>query len=239
MRSYKVLYFGSWGYGRAGLEALLSLQQVEIRKVFSKWDLSHPDPYLNQVYKVAVHNGLSIVNSDRHSISKEVFWRSIRDTGKVDFIISCCFDRFFPQSILSFPQIASLNVHPSLLPKYRGVKPLENALANGETRIGVTLHELVKELDAGDIILQKAVGINHSDTYGYLYNVQCRLIKNCLAEFFADPEILMAGKTPQNHDDMSRAPRLPFPIDDQDTVYEIVRKKRSSKYQERRNFESD
>ena len=224
MRTYRILYFGTWGYGKAGLEALLGLPQADIVKVFSKWDPASASPYLNQVYQLAAGNGLPLENTERRRMPKEAFRRAILEAGEADFILSCCYDRFFPAHIRAFPGMGALNMHPSLLPAYRGIKPLENALANGETTIGVTLHELTRELDAGDIILQKSAAINQDHTFGQAYDRQCELIKSCLAEFFANPAMFLANKAPQDHSRRSEAPRLPFGINDQDTVQEIAQR---------------
>lgn len=224
---YRILYFGTWGYGRAGLDALLDSDRIESLTVFSKWDLENPNPYLNQVYEVAVAHGLAPVNTDRKGMAKEAFWERIREAGEADLILSCCYDRFFPDHILALPRLAALNVHPSLLPAYRGVKPLENALANGEMEIGVTLHELVREMDAGDILLQRSAPIRHEETYAELYRRHCNLIRNCLGVFLRDPENYIAHKRPQDHDRQTQAPRLPFSIADEDTVLDIMRKKRA------------
>lgn len=224
MKTYRILYFGTWGYGKAGLEALLGLPQADIVKVFSKWDLASANPYLNQVYQLAAGNGLPLEDTERRRMPKEAFRKAVLEAGEVDFILSCCYDRFFPAHIRAFPGMGALNLHPSLLPAYRGIKPLENALANGETTIGVTLHELTRELDAGDIILQKAASITRDHTFGQVYDLQCELIKSCLAEFFAGPETFMANKAPQDHSRQSDAPRLPFDISDGDTMLEVMQK---------------
>ena len=220
------MYFGTWGYGRAGLEALLTLEEVEIVKVFTKWDLAVENEYLNQVYKLAIHNGLEVVNSDKGSLSGADFRLAILEKGNFDFLISCCYDRIFSGFIISSPWIAALNVHPSLLPLYRGIKPLENAVANGDTEIGVTLHELITEIDAGDIILQTSSIIDHQSNFGELYGLQCNMIIYCLRKFFTDPKGFLANRAPQDHKASTEAPRLSFTNKDSDTVHDIMRKKK-------------
>ncbi|MFN7116802.1 MAG: formyltransferase family protein [Saprospiraceae bacterium] len=224
MKTYHVLYFGTWGYGRAGLEALLEQPNVNIAKVFTKWNLESDNIYLNQVYNLSIVNDLNLVNTATERMPKEDFNSTVLNSGTIDFIISCCYDRIFSTALLQFPTIGALNLHPSLLPKYRGIKPLENAIINQEQEMGVTLHELVKELDAGDIILQKAAPIRSEQTYGELYNQQCLLIRDIINEFFSDPEHYFNNKKPQNHLQKSEAPRLGFNIMDTDKVNEIIQK---------------
>ncbi len=226
MKRYKVLYFGIWGYGKAGLEGLVGLDNVEICKVFTKWNFSDPDSYLNQMYRLAAAQGLPVVNCDRSIMSRLLFEKEVLDSGRVDFMVSCCFDRIFSPGVLAFPDVMAINMHPSLLPKYWGVKPLENAMANGERESGVTLHELSKEIDAGDILLQVRHCICLEDTYAVLYERQCCLIKDLIRQFFQSPERWIAVKKPQDHSLLVEAHRLPYNIDDEDTVRDVIQKKR-------------
>jgi methionyl-tRNA formyltransferase len=113
-------------------------------------------------------------------------------------------------------------VHPSILPKYRGVKPLENAIANGEKVTGITIHEITQGIDEGDIILQYAkIPIKCFDTYSVLYERQCHAIKNILTRFFKKPKYFIRHKVEQNHSLATYAPRINFQIADEDTAQEI------------------
>jgi methionyl-tRNA formyltransferase len=81
-----------------------------------------------------------------------------------DFAIVVAYGKIFPEELIdSFP-LGVLNVHYSLLPKYRGATPLESALLAGERETGVTIQKMVRELDAGDILAQKVETILPSDT---------------------------------------------------------------------------
>lgn len=222
---YKILYFGTWGYGLAGLEALYQLENVEIVKVYTKYDLTTRNDYLNKVYDFSSKNNLSFFNSDKITCKKSEFETNVLSNMEIDFIVSCCFDRIFSKKIIGLPNISALNVHPSLLPQYRGIKPLENAIVNNEKSIGVTIHELISELDAGDIILQKAsIEIKLIDTYSELYNKQCNLIAELLKFFFSKSQYYLEHKQKQINENVSFAPRLPIEIYNEDTVVDIIRK---------------
>ncbi|MFA6519511.1 MAG: methionyl-tRNA formyltransferase [Candidatus Paceibacterota bacterium] len=83
---------------------------------------------------------------------------------KCDYAVVVAYGKIFPEELIqSFP-LGVLNVHYSLLPKYRGATPLEAALLAGEKETGVTIQKMVKELDAGDIIEQKATEIESDET---------------------------------------------------------------------------
>ncbi|HEX2965570.1 MAG TPA: formyltransferase family protein [Syntrophorhabdaceae bacterium] len=75
-----------------------------------------------------------------------------------------------PREILDIPRVTALNMHGSLLPKYRGRAPVNWVLVNGEKETGVTLHEMVEKPDAGDIIAQKRIEISFEDDIQTLYS---------------------------------------------------------------------
>ena len=85
-----------------------------------------------------------------------------------DIIISSC-GQIFKEELLNMPKLGCINRHTGLLPKYRGLLPVYWALANGEKKIGVTIHFMKKKIDAGDIIAQEKIKIESNDTLYSLY----------------------------------------------------------------------
>jgi len=81
-----------------------------------------------------------------------------------DAIIVVGYGRIIPQWMLELPRLGNINLHASLLPKYRGAAPIQWAIANGETTTGVTTMRIDEGLDTGDILLQRKVGISPEDT---------------------------------------------------------------------------
>ena len=117
-----------------------------------------------------------------------------------DYAIVVAYGKIFPESLIdAFPK-GVLNIHNSLLPKYRGASPVEGALLNGETVTGVTVQKMVKELDAGDVLAQKEVAIESQETTREL---RPRLIREG-AELLADilPAFAEGALTgvPQQHE---------------------------------------
>lgn len=98
----------------------------------------------------------------------------IRDLNP-DIIVLASYGQIIPREILEIPKIGALNVHPSLLPKYRGATPIQSALMNGERITGVTIMWMNEFLDAGDIFLQKEIEIDDEDDYGSLKDKLIRL----------------------------------------------------------------
>ena len=94
-----------------------------------------------------------------------------------DYILVACFPYRLPSSVFQLPKVATLNIHPSLLPGYRGPQPLFWQLRNGELKMGVSLHLVNEELDAGDILLQTEVPLRPG--------MRGRAIESRLGEFGA------------------------------------------------------
>jgi methionyl-tRNA formyltransferase len=91
-------------------------------------------------------------------------FRAQLDTIKPDAIIVVGYGRIVPQWMLDLPPLGNINVHASLLPKYRGAAPIQWAIASGETVTGVTTMKIDAGLDTGDILLQQDLAINPADT---------------------------------------------------------------------------
>ena len=89
---------------------------------------------------------------------------------EVDAAVVCSFNYKIPKVLLNATKDGFINVHPSMLPKYRGGNPYSRVIMNGETETGVTIHFMDEEFDTGDIIAQKAYHIHSKATMGTLFN---------------------------------------------------------------------
>jgi methionyl-tRNA formyltransferase len=85
-----------------------------------------------------------------------------------DLLVVAAYGRILPDSILALPKIAPINVHASLLPRYRGASPIEGAILAGDKETGVTIMRIVEKMDAGPAYLQRAIPIAPDDTQGTL-----------------------------------------------------------------------
>ena len=134
----------------------------------------------------------------------------------VDLILLAAYGRILPRELLALPRLAALNVHPSLLPKYRGATPIQSALANGERETGVSIMLMDTGLDTGDVVLQDRVAIEPEENYGELHDRLASLGAELLAEAIdlADRGELRA--TPQ-----SGEPSLTRPIAKSDLAVDL------------------
>lgn len=99
-----------------------------------------------------------------------------------DMIVVVSYGKFLPKSILNMPKYGCINVHPSLLPKYRGSAPIQWAILNGDKITGTTIMKMNEKMDAGDIILQKQVSILENETTGELWGRLAKISRELLLE---------------------------------------------------------
>lgn len=115
-----------------------------------------------------------------------------------DLIVTAAFGQILPERVLDIPRLGCINVHASLLPKYRGGAPIHKAIINGEKYSGVTIMYMVKRLDAGDMIDSVQVPIEINDTVGTLHDKLSVAGTDLLLEVM--PSVLSGtnNRTPQN-----------------------------------------
>ncbi|NLM38182.1 MAG: methionyl-tRNA formyltransferase, partial [Firmicutes bacterium] len=113
-----------------------------------------------------------------------------------------------PPAILNFPPYGCVNVHASLLPKYRGASPIQAALLNGETVTGVTTMRMDEGWDTGDLLLSRPVPIDPDDNFGTLHDRLAAVGGEVLLETLAGLAAGTVQPVPQNHAEATYVPKL-------------------------------
>jgi methionyl-tRNA formyltransferase len=108
-------------------------------------------------------------------------------SDRPDFLVIVAFGQILSQKILDIPTVAPVNVHGSLLPRWRGASPIHHAILTGDTETGVTVQKVVKELDAGPILSQKKVAIGPRETFSSLYDTLAPIGAALLCETLKKP----------------------------------------------------
>ncbi|MCI8992576.1 MAG: methionyl-tRNA formyltransferase [Eubacterium sp.] len=119
---------------------------------------------------------------------------------EADIIVVIAFGQILPKEILEMPKYGCVNVHASLLPKYRGAAPIQWAVINGEETTGVTTMKMDEGLDTGDMILSVEVPVDRKETGGSLFEKLEKAGANLCVETLAAIETGTAVYTPQNHE---------------------------------------
>jgi methionyl-tRNA formyltransferase len=154
----------------------------------------------------ALELGLAITQPEKIKNNEE-FRRQLAAI-RPDAIVVVGYGRLIPQWMLDLPAFGNINLHASLLPKYRGAAPIQWAIANGEDVTGVTTMRIDAGLDTGDILLQKEVSIAPEDTSETLSPRLAAIGADLLVEALRGLQAGTLHPKPQNHGEASHAPLL-------------------------------
>jgi len=159
---------GTPDFSATVLKGLLESDQYEVLAVVTQPDRAvgrKKEIRMTPVKEVALSYGLPIYQPEKLSGSPEM--EAIMNLG-ADGIVTAAFGQFLPSKLLASMDFA-VNVHASLLPKHRGGAPIHYALIQGDEEAGVTIMEMVKEMDAGDMISRRSIPITDEDNVGTLF----------------------------------------------------------------------
>lgn len=180
MDKINVLLFAMTGFGNNAFKALVEQPFINLLGVFTSKRQVTPFPYYEcehlykivQKYEIPLYEGLSF----RDKVTVEMIKNLLPDV-----IVVSTFNQIIPQSVIDIPKFGIINVHPSLLPKYRGATPTVWALLNGEKETGITTHFIENEqIDCGRIILQTKLKIESNDTDGSIRPKLAKLSEKAL-----------------------------------------------------------
>ena len=158
----RILFMGTPDFAVASLKRLVE-DGHEICGVFTQ-----PDKPKNRGHKLAFSPVKEYAVTQNLDVYQPLKMRDGEAMGIVEslapeMIVVAAYGKILPEDILNYPKYGSINVHSSLLPKYRGAAPINWAILDGEAETGVTIMYMAKELDAGDVILQKTTPISDEE----------------------------------------------------------------------------
>jgi len=168
----KIIFFGTPLIAKKVLEELYYSREYDIVAV-----VCQPD-------RKSSRNKIVFSHVKQFALEKEIRLfqpnKTIDIIGKLVFLepelfLVCAYGEIIPEDVLKIPEFGCVNLHASLLPKYRGASPINAVIANGEEETGITVMRMVKKMDAGDIIYQERIKISSDETYSSLYDKLCTL----------------------------------------------------------------
>ena len=127
---------------------------------------------------------------------------------QADIFVVAAYGQILTEEVLNIPKYGSVNVHGSLLPKYRGAGPIQWSVINGDKVTGVTIMHMAKGLDSGDMISKAEMEIFDEDTYGTLSYRMAEVGADLLEKTLVEIEKGTAKREPQNHEEFTYAPML-------------------------------
>ncbi len=221
----RVVFMGTPDFAAASLKKLIE-EKYEVVGAFTQPDKprgrgmslqSPPVKLLAQEHGIPVYQPEKLRDGAALEILKEL---------APDVIVVVAYGRILPDDILALPRLGCVNVHASLLPKYRGSAPIQWAVLNGDGRTGVTTMYMASELDAGDIIFTAETDIGEYETSGELFGRLMDMGADLLDKTLRAIEAGTAPRTPQDHSAATFTKQLDksmCPIDWARTPREVVR----------------
>jgi methionyl-tRNA formyltransferase len=203
----RILFFGSGAFAVPALKRLHAADYPLLGVVSQPPKPAGRGMHLTKtpVHQVAESLGLPVWTPER--CRNPAFIEQVR-TLAPDLIVLAAYGKILPAELLQIAPLGNWNLHPSLLPKYRGAAPIQHAILNGETETGVTLMEMTPEMDAGDIYLQVVEPIDPAEDAGM---VEQRLAERAASLLLEGLERLRQGtltRTPQDHSQATYAPLI-------------------------------
>lgn len=203
----KVLFMGTPEFAVPSLKSILEAGH-EVVGVFTQ-----PDRPKNRgmklqappVKEVALLHDIPVYQPEK---LKDGMAISIIQERKPELIVVAAYGRILTKEILDYPKWGCINVHSSLLPKYRGAAPIHWAILNGETETGVTIMHMAEELDAGDIISQRKTPIDPDETVESLHDRLALMGAELLVKTISEIQAGTAKRIPQDKALVSFAPML-------------------------------
>ena len=164
MKNLKVIFMGTPDFAVPVLQKLIQNTNVVLV-------VTQPDAYVGRkkiltpspIKKVALENNIKVFSPD--NIKND--YQTIIDV-QPDIIITCAYGQIIPKVLLELPKHKCINVHASLLPKYRGGAPIHASIMNGDDKTGITIMYMAEGMDDGDIICQESIDILDSDNINTL-----------------------------------------------------------------------
>ena len=189
-----IIFMGTPDFAKESLEAIYNTESNIIAVV------TNPDRpkgrgmkmIASPVKEFAIEKNIPVLQPEKISNIKEIL-----ENLNPDLFCVVAYGKILPKEILKIPKIGSINVHASLLPKYRGAAPIQWAVINGEKTTGVTTMYMNEGMDTGDMILKKEVEIGKDETTGELWDRLSKIGGNLLVETVEKIEKGIAPRKPQ------------------------------------------
>ena len=175
----RIIFLGTPDFSVGCLDALINSKHDVIAVV------TQPDKARNRmvvsfspVKQKAVDSNIPVLQYDKIRV------QGVEDLKRLnpDLMVTCAYGQIISQEILDIPKYGVINVHASLLPKYRGSAPIQWAIINGEKETGITIMQTALGVDSGDISLQKKVAIKDGETAGELFDDLAQIAPSVLME---------------------------------------------------------
>lgn len=194
----KLIFMGTPDFSATVLEGLLANSTYEIVAVVTQPDRlvgRKKELKMTPVKELALKHNLLVFQPEKLSVSQEM--KDLQNL-QADGIVTAAFGQFLPMALINSVNFA-INVHASLLPKYRGGAPIHYAIINGEKEAGITIMEMVQKMDAGDMVAKASIPITDEDNVGTMFDKLAIVGRDLLLKTL--PDYLSGAIQPEKQDE--------------------------------------
>lgn len=202
----KIVFFGTGAFSTTILKGLVDAGRDIVAVVTQpdKINGRNNKVIFSDIKKYCLENNINIyqfekLNRDGEQVLKEL---------NPDIFVTASYGQIIKQNILDIPKHGTVNVHASLLPKYRGPAPIQWAIINGEKKTGITIMQTELGVDTGDIFFQKEISIEAEDTSTSVFNKLATLGVDCINQFFDKFDYYINNHTKQDESKSSYYPMI-------------------------------
>lgn len=203
-----IVFMGTPQFAVPVLQGLLDQPEYDVQAVLTQPDhrvgrkhVLTPSP----VKQLAVDNNIKVLQPAKLNKSPEM---DEIIALQPDLLITAAYGQFLPSKLLAAAKIAAVNVHGSLLPKYRGGAPVQYSIINGDAETGISIMYMVKQMDAGDVLAQRAIPIEKDDDNGTMFDKLSILGRDLLLETLPKLVDGTATVTPQDESQVVFSPNI-------------------------------
>ena len=199
----RIVFLGTPDFSVSCLDALINSKHEVVAVV------TQPDKARNRmvvsfspVKEEALKHNIQVLQYDKIRVQGVEDLKALNP----DIMVTCAYGQIISQEILDIPKYGVINVHASLLPKYRGSAPIQWAILNGEKETGITIMQTALGVDSGDIILQEKIAIKENETAGELFDDLAKIAPSVLMKAIDLIESGEATFTKQNEEEATHFP---------------------------------
>ncbi|WP_242363740.1 methionyl-tRNA formyltransferase [Limosilactobacillus antri] len=203
-----IVFMGTPQFAVPILQGLLDRPEYDVQAVLTQPDhrvgrkhVLTPSP----VKQLAVANNIKVLQPAKLNKSPEM---DEIIALQPDLLITAAYGQFLPSKLLAAAKIAAVNVHGSLLPKYRGGAPVQYSIINGDAETGISIMYMVKQMDAGDVLAQRAIPIEKDDDNGTMFDKLSILGRDLLLETLPQLVAGTATAIPQDESKVVFSPNI-------------------------------
>jgi len=205
----KIIFFGTSSFAAKILQLLLA-ENEEVVAVVTRPDRPKGrflKTACSPVKEIVLANHLNLPIFQPEKASDEVSTAAFQKLNP-DLFVVVAYGEIIKQNLLNVPRFGAINIHASLLPKYRGAAPIQRALMNGDKETGITIINMVAQMDAGDILGMETISISEDMTFGELHEKLEEVAGHLLLKILQDFKSDSVQRLPQDERFKTLAPKL-------------------------------